>query len=241
MVRCAALAALACAAACAAPGVRHTGIVSDPARAGSGTIPVFVRQVFPFPVADSTGRTMELAFLGGFNVPRPQLVDVDGDGDLDLFIQEHSNELMLFERDGESDGMPRFVLRTTKYQGLDVGEWYRFADVDLDGDLDLLAETPFSYIRYYRNDGGAGSPRYVLATDTLRDVDGLPIFAERQNIAQLGDLDCNGKADLLLGRLDGTVTRYEVADIDAEGVPRFRLVAQEFAGIRIVGEQMGGP
>jgi hypothetical protein len=184
---------------------------------------------------------MELAFLGGFNVPRPQLLDVDGDGDLDLFVQEQSNDVMLFERDGEADGLPRFVMRTTKYQDLDVAEWYRFADVDLDGDLDLLAETPFSYIRYFRNDGGPASPRYVMATDTLRDVNGSPIFAERQNIAQLGDLDCNGRSDLLLGRLDGTVTRYEAAEAGAGGVPRFRLEAQEFAGIRIVGEQMGGP
>ncbi|MGI8843832.1 MAG: FG-GAP repeat domain-containing protein [Gemmatimonadaceae bacterium] len=241
MVRGAVLAAIVWAAACAAPGVRQTGSATNPARSGNGAIPVFVRQVFPFPVADSAGRAMELAFLGGFNVPRPQLLDEDGDGDLDLFVQEKSNDVMLFERDGEADGLPRFVLRTTRYQELDVGEWYRFADVDLDGDLDLLAETPFSYIRYYRNDGGPASPRYVLAADTLRDVDGSPIFAERQNIAQLCDFDCNGRSDLLLGRRDGTLTRYEAADSGAGGVPRFRLEAQEFAGIRIVGEQMGGP
>ena len=67
-----------------------------------GALPAFDRQVFPFPVTDSTGRLMELAFLGGFNVPRPQLLDVDGDGDLDLFIQEHGTDVMLFRRDGEA-------------------------------------------------------------------------------------------------------------------------------------------
>ena len=234
------MAALACLAACAAPGARQAG--SGPASEGAtGPLPAFVRQVAPFPVADSAGRALELAFLGGFNVPRPQLVDVDGDGDLDLFIQEHGNDVMLFSREGDADGLPRFVLRSEKYAGLDVGEWYRFADVDLDGDLDLLAERPFSYIRFYRNDGARGEPRYVLAADSLRDVDGTPIFAERQNIAQLGDLDCNGRSDLLLGRLDGTVTRYEAEAPDEHGVPRFRLVASEFAGIRIVGAEMGAP
>ena len=210
----------------------------EPESAG-GALPAFVRQVHPFPVADSTGRSMELAFLGGFNVPRPQLLDVDGDDDLDLFIQEHGNDVMLFLREGESGGLPRFVLETMKYGGIDVGEWYRFADVDLDGDLDLLSELPFSYIRYHRNEGRLGSPRYVLAADTLFDVAGTAIFAERQNIAQLGDLDCNGRSDLLLGRLDGTVTRYEASEADSSGVPRFALVAQEFEGIRIVGGQMG--
>ena len=234
-----ALCALACLAACGAPGGRQAG--SGPAPGAGGPLPAFVRQVAPFPVADSAGRALELAFLGGFNVPRPQLVDVDGDGDLDLFIQEYGNAVMLFAREGEAGGLPRFVLRTEKYSGLDVGEWYRFADVDLDGDLDLLSEMPFSYIRYFRNDGAPGDPRYVLAADTLRDTGGNPIFAERQNIAQLGDLDCNRRADLLLGRLDGTVTRYEAAEPDERGVPRFRLVAQEFEGIRIVGAQTGGP
>ncbi|HWB41250.1 MAG TPA: FG-GAP-like repeat-containing protein, partial [Gemmatimonadales bacterium] len=195
----------------------------------------------PFPVADSAGRTLELPFVGGFNAPRPQLVDADGDGDLDLFLQEITGSVAFYERQGETDGLPRFVFRTGKYADLDVGEWYRFADVDADGDLDLLAEQPFSYIKYYRNDGERGAYRFVLAADTLKDSAGTPIFSDRQNIPQLGDLDCNGRADLLIGRLDGTVGRYEaVANVPGRA-PGFRLVAQEFEGIRIIGQQMGPP
>ena len=160
---------------------------------------------------DTAGRPLELPFHGGFNAPRPQLVDADGDGDLDLFLQEVTGSVALFERDGERDGLPRFVPRSSRYGDIDVGEWYRFADVDADGDLDLLAEQPFSYIKYYRNDGERGAYRFVLAADTLKDVDGTPIFSDRQNIPQLGDLDCNGRSDLLIGRLDGTVARYEAA------------------------------
>jgi hypothetical protein len=201
----------------------------------------FAPVVSPFPVADSAGRTLELPFVGGFNAPRPQLVDADGDGDLDLFLQEITGSVAFYERQGETDGLPRFVFRTGKYADLDVGEWYRFADVDADGDLDLLAEQPFSYIKYYRNDGERGAYRFVLAADTLKDSAGIPIFSDRQNIPQLGDLDCNGRADLLIGRLDGTVGRYEaVANVPGRA-PGFRLVAQEFEGIRIIGQQMGPP
>ena len=167
--------------------------------------------VAPFPVMDTAGRPLELPFHGGFNAPRPQLVDADGDGDLDLFLQEVTGSVALFERDGERDGLPRFVPQSSRYGDIDVGEWYRFADVDADGDLDLLAEQRFSYIKYYRNDGERGAYRFVLAADTLKDVDGTPIFSDRQNIPQLGDLDCNGRSDLLIGRLDGTVARYETA------------------------------
>ena len=195
--------------------------------------------IAPFPVMDTAGHPLELPFHGGFNAPRPQLVDADADGDLDLFLQEVTGSVALFERNGERDDLPRFVPRSSKYGGIDVGEWYRFADVDTDGDLDLLAEQRFSYIKYYRNDGGRGAQRFALAADTLRDVDGTPISSDRQNIPQLGDLDCNARADLLIGRLDGTVARYEAASSDPHGAPVFRLVASEFEGIRIIGQQAG--
>jgi hypothetical protein len=214
-----------------------------PSSPSSPSLPSFRASILPFPVSDSTGRPLELAFLGGFNAPRPQLVDADGDGDLDLFVQEVTGSVAYFERDTiNRERLPRFRFRTSRYADLDVGEWYRFADVDQDGDLDLLAEQPYSYIKYYRNDplhrsGQAGAPRFVLAADTLRDTEGRPIFSDRQNIPQLGDLDCNGRSDLLIGRLDGTVARYEAeAESGRGGVPAFRLVASEFEGIRIVGQ-----
>jgi hypothetical protein len=203
--------------------------------------PAFRSVVAPFPVTDAAGRALQLPFVGGFNAPRPQLVDADGDGDLDLFVQEVTGSVALYEREGETDGLPRFVFRTPKYGGLDIGEWYRFADVDADGDLDLLAEQPFSYIKYYRNDGERGAHEFVLAADTLKDTDGTPIFSDRQNIPQLGDLDCNGRSDLLIGRLDGTVARYEAVPPEPGRAPAFRLVAKEFEGIRIIGQQAGPP
>ena len=72
-------------------------------------------------------------FFGGFDLPRPQLVDIDGDGTPELFVQERSGELMLFRRErGE------WVWQTDRFQDLDIGEWFRFADVDGDGRIDAL-------------------------------------------------------------------------------------------------------
>jgi hypothetical protein len=198
----------------------------------------FSYQVAPFPVADSTGRPLELAFLGGFNLPRPQLVDVDGDGDLDLLVQEYGGRLVSLIRDGVADGLPRFRYGTGRYAGLDVGEWSRFADLDGDGDLDLLAEWPFSYIRAFRNEGTAVQPRYAAASDTLRDAAGQAIFADRQNIAQAVDLDCDGLLDLFIGRITGTVVHYEAVERGAP-LPRFRLLTDRFENIEIVNTQMG--
>jgi hypothetical protein len=193
---------------------------------------VFDRQISPFPVFDSTGRAYALPFLGGFEHPRPQLVDIDGDGVLDLFIQENSGELELFQRTAGG-----WRLTADRFQGLDIGEWYRFVDVDGDGLYDLFAESPLSDIRYYRNVGTRAVPRLVVAADTLKDVQGAAIYADRQNIAQFADIDCNGKLDMLLGRVDGTITRYEMQGLDSNRAPRFQLITEKFEDIQIIGQR----
>ncbi len=196
------------------------------------------RIVYGIEVLDEAGDPLDHPFLGGFNLPRPQLADADGDGDLDLFLQEHSDRIMFF-RNEAAGGASEYRWVTDAYEDLPVGEWYRFADVDLDGDLDLLAEEPFSYIRYYRNDGGPGPAAYVLAADTLRDTDGEPIFSDRQNIPNAADIDCDGNLDLLIGRLTGTITRYEAEKTDDNGVPVFRHITDSFEDIEIVAAFQG--
>ena len=202
----------------------------------------FVRSVDgPMEIRDPSGVPYQHPFLGGFNVPRPQLVDLDEDGDLDLFVQEQAGRVMLFENTGR-DGPDRFRFSSDQYGGIDVGEWYRFADLDLDGDYDLLAEQPFSYVRYLRNEGGeqgSDNVRFVEIADSLKDVRGEPIFSDRQNIPNLTDIDCDGNPDLFLGRLDGTITRYEWSEADERGSPRFRFLEDRFQGIEIIGQFMG--
>ncbi|HUG42071.1 MAG TPA: VCBS repeat-containing protein [Longimicrobiales bacterium] len=226
----AAMAAGAALGACAGGGGR-----AEPGPEGGASD--WTRQVAPFAVLDREGRPYEHPFLGGFNVPRPQLVDIDADGDLDLFIQERSNELMHLENVG-TPSAPRFVWRTDRFAGVDIGEWYRFIDLDRDGRPDLLTEQPFSHIRYYRNVGPAGAPRFELAVDTLRTVDGQPLFSDRQNIPNATDLDCDGLTDLFIGRLTGTVARYELAEGTGRA-PRFVLVSDRFGDIEIVANVMG--
>ncbi|MDE2677673.1 MAG: VCBS repeat-containing protein [Gemmatimonadota bacterium] len=213
---------------------------AHPQSAGSrvGDPGAWERVVYGIEFRDESGELIGHPFLGGFNLPRPQLADADGDGDLDLFLQERSNRVMFF-RNVSTGGGPEYRWVTDSYEDLPVGEWFRFVDVDLDGDLDLLAEEPYSYIRYYRNDGGSGPASYVLATDTLRDVAGEAIFSDRQNIPNAADIDCDGFLDLLIGRLTGTITRYEAETVDGHGVPRFRHITDSFEDIEIIGAFQG--
>ncbi len=197
--------------------------------------PPFEHRAYPFVVRDSSGAVLEHAFMGGLNLPRPQFADIDGDGDHDLFVQELTGEVKFFENAG-SPSEARFVWRTDQYLGLDVGEWYRFVDLDDDGDLDLLGEMPFSYVRLFRNEGSPTAPRFVPDADSLRDADGEPLFADRQNIPHFTDLDCDGRMDLFVGRVDGTVRRYESIGKDERDIPRFRLVTDRFEDIEIVSQ-----
>jgi hypothetical protein len=191
----------------------------------------FTASVSAFPVIGRDGVAIRQPFLGGFDVPRPQLADIDGDGDADLFVQERSGEVAFFERTPEG-----FTWRTDHWQDVDVGEWYRLVDLDGDGDMDLLGELRHSYVRAWRNDGTRTVPRLVAVGDTLRDAQGQPIFADRQNILNLTDIDCNGRLDLFIGRVTGTIDRYEAEPtLGPDGLLRFRFLTERWEGIEIIG------
>ena len=187
----------------------------------------FTRMVAPFAVADEAGRPFDLPFLGGLDVPRPQFADIDGDGDHDLFLQEYRNDIRFFQNTGTAKA-PRYEWRTDRYQDLEVGEWYRFVDLDADGDVDLLAEQPFSNIRFYRNTGTKQAATFEPG-GILNDTDGQPLFLDRQNIPAIVDLDCDGRLDLFIGRVEGLVTRYEA---DAPGSPEVRVSHRSLRGHR---------
>ena len=199
------------------------------------TEPLFTRTVTPFTVSDEAGRAFDLPFLGGTDVPRPQFVDIDADGDHDLFLQEFRNDVWFFENTGSAKA-PKYVWRTDRYQHLEVGEWYRFVDLDADGDFDLLGELPFSNIRFYRNIGTRQAAKFETG-GTLTDTDGQPIFLDRQNIPAIVDLDCDKRLDLFIGRVEGLVIRYEA---DAPGSLRFAFLTDHWEDIEIIGRG-GGP
>ena len=240
-MRLAALAVGAMILACA-PAPATSQAPAPTAESGRGLLPAYVRRVDAFPISGDSSRPFAHPLLGGLDRPRPQLADIDGDGDLDLFVQEYGGRMMFFERiTGSAGGSARYEWRSDRWQRLDVGEWSRFVDLDGDGDLDLLAESPFSYIRWYRNDGGPKSPAFTVGADSLRDAAGAPIFADRQNIPQVADLDCNGRLDLFLGRVEGSVARYEMEPLDAAKGPRFALVRERFEDILILGGEAAPP
>jgi len=192
------------------------------------------REIAPFPLVGPEGVAYGWPFLGGFEVPRPQFADIDADGDLDFFVQKYSGSVMFFENEGTARA-PEWSWRTDRWQDLEVGEWMRLHDADGDGDLDVFHELPSSYMRYLENVGGPEVAEFRPVQDSVRQADGRALFADAQNIPYFVDVDCNGVFDVFLGRVDGTVSRYELAGFEG-GVPTFELIAQRFENIEIVAE-----
>lgn len=126
--------------------------------------------------------------------------DVDDDGDLDLLAAwSNDKAISWFENDGAAD--PEFVERSITTAPNDASSMY-VADVDGDGDLDLLT---VSYnddtIAWYENDGAA-APVFTQRVITTGADGAISAFAK--------DVDGDGDLDVLLARSkESDVTWYE--------------------------------
>ncbi len=191
------------------------------------------RQVSSIPFFDINGNPIDLPLSGGLNTPVIQLVDIDDDQDPDLFVQDRADQLIFLRNVGTSEQY-EFEWVTDRFANIAVGDWFKFADVDRDNDQDLFAESPFGIIRYYRNDGTAANANYVLAADSLRDVNGDIIQVDGLSIPEWSDIDCDGDLELFLGRQTGRITLYELDGFDQNDIPQYSLFTDFFAGITIL-------
>ena len=199
--------------------------------AGQDPLP-FLRKVTPFPVLDDAGTPVAHPFAGGYNRPIPQLADIDGDGLPDLFLQDRA-ERLIFYRNVSGSGTIAFEWVSDAFLDLPVGAWFKFADIDRDGDLDLFAEKPFGVIRFYRNSGGPANPAFNLVVDTLRDIAGTPIFVDGFSVPDWTDIDCDDDLDLFIGTQPGTVVFYRSNGLDGDGIPLFEYITDTFQNLQI--------
>jgi hypothetical protein len=172
-------------------------------------------------------------FLDGFDLgseTSPALVDLDGDGDLDIVIGNKIEPegdvagLYLLENTGSAKS-PSFRMRSK----LPVAPAYHYApafgDLDGDGDADLVLGTWRDALLYYRNDGSRTAPRFVLADSMLAQL-------SRGSHASptLGDIDGDGDLDLFVGEASGTVNHFR--NDGSRSAPRFTLVTDEWNGLQ---------
>jgi hypothetical protein len=169
---------------------------------GTATSPAFVQQ---------TGAANPL--LGqdvGFH-SAPALGDVDGDGDLDLFVGELDGVFNYFVNTGSATSPAFFPLTGAgnPLDGQDVGlvSSPAFADLDSDGDLDVVAGVNDGTVDYFENTGTHLYPVFVARTGSANPFDGQDVGLDA--IPALADLDGDGDLDLVAGEYNGTFLTFE--------------------------------
>ncbi|MEM8583501.1 MAG: T9SS type A sorting domain-containing protein [Bacteroidota bacterium] len=144
----------------------------------------------------------------------PSLVDIDADGDLDLFYTRYSGgdndigELNFYENIGDEEEA-LFAAPVNNPFGFNSqnAEPYtsaNFADFDGDGDIDIMAQLieydgsydDTEFLAYYENIGTVSSPQFAAGVESPF---GLPFSTEDTTafILLSGDIDNDGDIDLL--------------------------------------------
>ncbi len=171
-------------------------------------------------------------FNGGIEIPRYQFVDIDGDNDVDLFIFDRDTTLNFYKNEG-TPSVPLFRLNTTRYQNLNVRNWFKFADLDGDSDIDLFCGGDSQRVRYYKNTGSLANPTFALQLYGVKTDIGDYMGSESASIPTIVDIDGDGDQDFLTGSSTGEVTYYQ--NIGSAQNFSYKFITARFANILIIG------
>lgn len=188
-------------------------------------------------------------------------LDIDQDGDKDIVITPHGENVsenvrvMALYRNTGSDASPVFSyagdsLITNKNIDVGTGSYPMLYDYDKDGKVDMFIGGDGVFqpngnlrgkIAYYKNTSTTGNPSFTLQTN-----DFLNYFAvnTRGAYPAVGDLDNDGKDDLVIGRADGTLSFYKNNAASANTQPDWQLTVPamtDAAGISIDSTQTPAP
>ena len=165
--------------------------------------------------------------VGPFNMPgangyliMSDIVDIDGDGDLDLLgfqlDYNNGNGFAFFENTG-TPTTPSFAAPVLDTFNIDMSattyyfDYADFADLDLDGDLDMISTSYYgTELFYYENVGTATAPNFAPAVNSPFNISPITNSGYFYTISPtFADLDGDGDQDILISEYYNNILFYE--------------------------------
>ncbi|GAB5417116.1 MAG: hypothetical protein Crog4KO_19820 [Crocinitomicaceae bacterium] len=146
--------------------------------------------------------------VGGGYIFMPNLVDIDGDGDYDI-LAGTTGAFAFYENTGDETS-PAFAAPVNNPFGIVFASQYfahpTTADLDGDGDFDLLVSEYYSNYKYYQNAGTELAPQFA---GNQQNPFGIVGGASDNMFSQLVDIDNDGDYDILGQGYYGSLWFYE--------------------------------
>ena len=177
----------------------------------------------------------------------PVFVDYNNDALTDLVIGNYGyfnnatnsfkSSITLYKNTGTAT-MPVYELISRNWQNLAQYNINTisptFADLDNDGDLDLIVGAANGQLYYFKNTGNSINPIYNLTTPFYQGID-----VGDEATPQLVDVNQDGLFDLLIGERSGNINYYQNTGTASNAT--FTLQTAHFGGVNVrVGTNITG-